>query len=103
LLDRESNHSINLQAVVDPDGRVRWWFFGPPGPQHDSTGETQTQVDVGVREGCLRELLDVRCAKRRALQWRSQKLLAGARVEFSFALKSRFCHRELLWFWKWNF
>jgi hypothetical protein len=26
------------------------------------------------------------------------KLLAGARVEFIFTLKSRFCHRELLWF-----
>jgi hypothetical protein len=26
------------------------------------------------------------------------KLLAGARVEFAFTLKSRFCHRELLWF-----
>jgi hypothetical protein len=26
------------------------------------------------------------------------KLLAGARVEFVSTLKSRFCHRELLWF-----
>jgi hypothetical protein len=26
------------------------------------------------------------------------KLLAGARAEFVFTLKSRFCHRELLWF-----
>jgi hypothetical protein len=26
------------------------------------------------------------------------KLLTGTRVEFAFALKSRFCHRELLWF-----
>jgi hypothetical protein len=36
-LDRKSKYSINMQAVVDPDGRVRWWFFGPPGSQHDST------------------------------------------------------------------
>jgi hypothetical protein len=25
-------------------------------------------------------------------------LLTGARMEFAFTLKSRFCHRELLWF-----
>jgi hypothetical protein len=31
------------------------------------------------------------------------KLLTGARMKFVFTLKSRFCHRELLWFWKWNF
>ena len=36
-LDRKSNYSVNLQVVVDPDGRVRWFFFGPPGSQHDST------------------------------------------------------------------
>jgi hypothetical protein len=39
------------------------------------TGETQTQVGVGVREDCLRELLDSRCTKRCALQWRSQNCL----------------------------
>jgi hypothetical protein len=26
------------------------------------------------------------------------KLLTGTRMEFAFALKSCFCHRELLWF-----
>jgi hypothetical protein len=31
------------------------------------------------------------------------KLLAGARVEFAFTLGSRFCHRELLCFFKWDF
>jgi hypothetical protein len=68
-------------------------------------GETQTHVGVGVREGCLRELLDSRCTKRCALQWRSQNCLQ-ARVRNSSSplnLKSRFCHRELFWFWKWNF
>ena len=29
---------------------------------------------------------------------REGSMLAGARVEFIFTLKSRFCHRELLWF-----
>ena len=38
-------------------------------------GEPQTQGDVGVREDCLRELLDSRCTKRCALQWRSQNCL----------------------------
>ena len=38
-------------------------------------GETQTQPSAGVRGDCLRELLDSRCTKRRALQWRSQKCL----------------------------
>ena len=57
----------------------------------------RSQVGVGVREDCLRELLGSTCTKRCALQWRSQN------VEFAFALKSRFCHRELLWFWKWQF
>jgi hypothetical protein len=31
------------------------------------------------------------------------KLPTGARMEVAFTLKSRFCHRELLWFRKWNF
>jgi hypothetical protein len=43
-LDRKSNYSVNLQAVVDPDGRVRWWFFGPPGSQHDSTCLSWSQM-----------------------------------------------------------
>jgi hypothetical protein len=28
----------------------------------------------------------------------ARELRPGARVEFAFTLKSRFCHRELLWF-----
>jgi hypothetical protein len=38
-------------------------------------GETQTQPKAGVREDFLRELLDSRCTKRCALQWRSQSCL----------------------------
>ena len=70
-------------------------------------GETQTQVDVGVREDCLRELRQGRLFAGVARQQMHQKmrlavavskLLVGARVEFAFTLESRFCHRELLWF-----
>jgi hypothetical protein len=48
------------------------------------TGETQTQVGVGVREDYLRELLDSRCTKKCVLQLSVavSKLLTGARVEF---------------------
>ena len=35
--DRKKNYSVNLQAVIDPDGRARYIFCGPPGSQHDST------------------------------------------------------------------
>jgi hypothetical protein len=42
---------------------------------NSGTGETQTQVGVGVRGDCLRELLDSRRTKRCALQWRSQSCL----------------------------
>jgi hypothetical protein len=31
------------------------------------------------------------------------KVPAGAVLKPAFALKSRFCHSELLWFRKWNF
>jgi hypothetical protein len=33
---RKSNYSINVQFVVDPDARVRYWFGGVPGSTHDS-------------------------------------------------------------------
>jgi hypothetical protein len=42
---------------------------------NSANGETQTQVEVGVREDCLQEFLDSRCTKRCALQWRSQNCL----------------------------
>ena len=35
--DRKGNYSVNLQAVVDPGGRIRYWFAGMPGSQHDAT------------------------------------------------------------------
>ena len=35
--DRKNSYSVNLQVVIDPDGRVRYLFCGPPGSQHDST------------------------------------------------------------------
>ena len=44
-------------------------------PLIDFSGEPQTQGNVGVREDCLRELLDSRCTKRCALQWRCQNCL----------------------------
>ncbi len=33
---RKSNYSINVQFVLDPDARVRYWFGGVPGSTHDS-------------------------------------------------------------------
>jgi hypothetical protein len=50
-------------------------YIAPPVWTGLHRGETQTQVNVGVGEECLRELFSGRCTKRCALQWRSKNYL----------------------------